>query len=140
MSKLNLKIITPLGNIFEGEANEIIIPTTSGIITVLPNHIPLVSILSTGELLIKTGSEIVPFAISGGVLEVRKTTNQKTDIIVLTERSESGFEIDVERAEDAYKRAQEVMDGVHREHSDFARFEAMMDKELNRVHIGKKYR
>jgi F-type H+-transporting ATPase subunit epsilon len=75
-------------------------------------------------------------AISQGVLEIRENNL----VVVLTERGEMAHEIDVARAEDAYKRAKEVMKMEKNILDvDYARFEGMMEKELNRINVGKKW-
>ena len=140
MSKILLHIITPVGEVYTGKIGELTVPTLAGIITVLPNHIPLLSVLRSGELIIRAAGVQTPFAVFGGTIEVRKSSDDITEVVVLADRSEKAAEIDTERAEAAYKRAKDLADGLHAEHADFARFEAMMDKELNRINVGSKYR
>ncbi|MCX6780134.1 MAG: ATP synthase F1 subunit epsilon [Candidatus Magasanikbacteria bacterium] len=70
MSKINLKIVTPEKVIYENnQVDQITIPTTTGEITVLPNHVPLVSILKSGEMIFKENGQENFFALSGGFLE-----------------------------------------------------------------------
>lgn len=69
--KIKLKIITLEGVVFSDEVSEIILPTDLGQITVLPNHIPLISKVREGTLLLKTDKNEKRFTISSGVLEVR---------------------------------------------------------------------
>lgn len=141
MSYIKLQIITPLGVTFEGEVLEVYVPTKSGNITVLPNHIPLISILKSGELLVRKSKDSeTSFAVHGGVIEVRRAKHSMSEVIVLTDRSELSSEIDAQRAQVAYDRAKELLQGTHVDNVDFARFESLMDKELNRVHLGKKYK
>ena len=71
MAKLKVTIIGKDKIAYEGEAEAVFVPTQTGIIEVLPNHAQLVSALSSGELVLKTGSEDKKFKVSGGVLEVR---------------------------------------------------------------------
>ena len=53
MSTLKFKIVTPEKTIYENEIFQATIPTMEGEITVLPNHIPLISVLKAGELKFK---------------------------------------------------------------------------------------
>jgi F-type H+-transporting ATPase subunit epsilon len=141
MSQIHLQIVTPLGSVYSGNALEVIVPTVSGMITILPRHIPLVSVLKSGELRIQTDSGSESFAVHGGVVEIKKTEKDVTSVVLLADRSERAQEIDTQRAEEAYKRAKELREGLHDASDvDFARFESMMDKELNRIHIGRKYK
>lgn len=138
MSLLEVKIITPDRVVYDGtDIYSITIPTKEGEITILPGHIPLIAPIKTGEAhLIKDGV-MLGLAVSGGILEVRDGNT----IVILAERGELAHDIDVARAEDAYKRAEEamVMDQNIAE-VDYARFQGLMEKELNRINVGKKWR
>ncbi len=139
MSEIELHIITPLGQVLEAKVQSVSVPTTSGIITILPHHIPLISVLRAGELVTTQAGVQVAYSVWNGVVEVTNS-NDDTRVTVLVNRSEKAAEINVEQAEAAYKRAKDIQDGIHESDVDFARFESLMEKELNRVHIGKKYR
>ena len=67
---LQLSIITPERTVYDGQVDRLTLQTTEGEITVLPHHIPLVSVLTPGELRITKGSEEMPMAIAGGFVEV----------------------------------------------------------------------
>ncbi|MFZ2072277.1 MAG: hypothetical protein WA101_02150 [Minisyncoccia bacterium] len=81
MDKLKVAIIAKDKVAYEGEAESIFVPTQTGIIEILPEHMQLVSALSDGELILKTNSEEKKFKISGGVLEIRS----KSNIIILAD-------------------------------------------------------
>lgn len=67
---------------YQGEAEAVFVPTQTGIIEVLPEHMQLVSALSAGEIVLKTKDSITQkFKILGGVLEVR----QKSNVIILAD-------------------------------------------------------
>lgn len=63
---MELKIYTLDGTKFEGKVSQVSLPTSNGEITVLPNHIPLITILKKG--IVKTEKEHVE--IDGGVAEI----------------------------------------------------------------------
>lgn len=136
-TKLKFKIVTPNGVIYEDEIDQLTIPTASGEITVLPNHIPLISILSAGELVVKKEGVEIPMSVSSGIVEVRPNN----ELHIMAETAERAEHIDVERAEAGRLRAEELMkqqkfvDDV-----DFARVVAKMEKELARLRVGKKYK
>lgn len=136
MSKVHITIITGEKVVFREEADQISIPTQVGFLTILPNHVPLVGIVTTGKIELQNNNTTRELAISSGILEIRPNSN----VVILADRSEFAEEIDVTRAEEAYKRAQLLMtEKAHEADVDFARFEAMIDKELNRVSVGQKY-
>jgi len=72
---MEFHLITIEGVVFAGTATQVIIPTTAGQITVLPRHIPLISELAKGEVIVTLENEKKTFEITGGVLEVRKSNN-----------------------------------------------------------------
>lgn len=68
--------------IFEGEAKAAIIPTSTGQITILENHIPLISSLNRGKIVIKNSiGKNAEFQIESGFLEVKP----KSRIIILVQ-------------------------------------------------------
>lgn len=134
---LKLKLITPEKIIFDGEVQHVTVPTTTGVITVLPTHVPLVSSIAKGELVIKTQDEEVHFAVFAGVIDIRPGSV----VNILVDRGERAEEIDVARAEEAVERARKVLEEkVHESDVDFAHFEALIEKELNRVKVGSKWK
>ncbi len=146
MSKvIKLKILTPESVVYQNDILEITLPTEAGELTLLPDHMPLVTIAKTGEMRLKSvDGEILPMSISGGIVEVRGSDNVKnleTEIIILAFQAELATEIDIYRAEDAYARAVKAMEDAENEKDvDFAKFQALVDKELNRVRVAKKWR
>ena len=81
MDKLKVAIIAKDKIAYEGEAESVFVPTQTGIIEVLPEHMQLVSALKAGDVIVKVGSEEKKFSISGGALEVR----QKSNVIILAD-------------------------------------------------------
>ncbi|MDO8424357.1 MAG: ATP synthase F1 subunit epsilon [bacterium] len=67
---IELEVLTPRGLEYKGEAEYLILPTLSGEISVLPQHIPLISVLKPGRMRIKTKTEEILKEIEGGILEV----------------------------------------------------------------------
>lgn len=134
----HLKIVTPEGVAYEDDVYQITVQTTSGEITILPEHIHLISIVKAGEMRIKDAEGMHPYALTGGILEVRK---KGYSVIILADTAERAEEIDVERAIAARERAEELLAQADiAADIDFARFNAIINKEMNRIKIGTKYR
>lgn len=57
---------------FDGEADSMTVPGAAGKMTVLPKHMPLITTLKPGSIILRIGSEIKEFPVDGGVLEVRR--------------------------------------------------------------------
>jgi len=79
--KLNIAIIAKNKIAYEGEAEAVFVPTQTGIIEVLPEHMQLVSALKAGDLIVKNNGKEMVFKISSGVLEVRT----KSNVIILVD-------------------------------------------------------
>lgn len=132
---IHVSLITPEKVHFQGDADAVSIPTVSGQIQVLENHMPLVTILSPGELKIIAGGETVFLAVSGGYVEVRP----HNEIVVLANSAEVATDIDVDRAEAARARARELLKGKIASEEEYAQVMAMIQKEWARVNVGRKH-
>lgn len=100
--KLKAKIAIPGKVIWEGEANEINIQTTTGKIGILPNHAPLVTAIETSVLTIKNIEETTFMVISDGYLSL-----EKNSIFIATDRCILENKIDSKKLEADYKSALE---------------------------------
>ena len=129
---LNFKIVTPEKIVYEDEIIQVSIPTVDGEITVLADHIPLVSVLKSGELKIKDRKDEQVIAVAGGFLEI----NANNEIVILADNAERANEIDLERAEQARKNAEEqIKEAKDQEDVDFAKLQAVIDREMNRIKV-----
>ncbi|MFA6307791.1 MAG: ATP synthase F1 subunit epsilon [Patescibacteria group bacterium] len=136
MKDLKLKIVTPEKILFEEKVLQVSISTLMGEITILPNHIPLVSQLTAGEIVVKTvkGEEHL-MAISGGFVEILPE-----QIVILADTAERAEDIDEERAEQARKNAEEILKTKIADTEAFAMFSAKIEKELARLKVSRKYK
>ena len=136
---LKLKVLTPDKVIIDEVVDNLTIPTTTGMITVLNKHIPLVSTIKAGEMMVRKGGKGVSYAVFKGLVNVRPNVKGLTEVVVLLEQSEKVDELDHDRAEEALARAQAIRDEKS-DDVDFGSFEGTVQKELNRVKIARKYR
>ncbi len=105
MSKLTVEIITGERRIFnETDIDMVIARGVDGMLGILPRHAPLVTPLAPGELRIKRGGREESLVVFGGILEVNDGR-----VIVLADSAENSDEIDVARAEEARRKAQESL-------------------------------
>lgn len=132
---MHLSIVTPERVIFSDEIEYVTLPTEEGEITVLEDHVPLVGILKPGELLISRVNETIPLAVSGGVVQVRQQV-----ITILADTAERVEEIIEERAEEARKRAEQILAEKSFDAAEYAALSAKMEKELARIKVAKKWR
>jgi F-type H+-transporting ATPase subunit epsilon len=80
-----VKILSSNGSIFRGEATSITLPSISGEMSILPNHIPIIAALANGKIAVKLfeSSEVKEFDVSEGFL--RFTNNECTISIANSE-------------------------------------------------------
>ena len=103
-TKLQLNIVSPDKSLVNELVDEVEVPGADGYFGVLPGHTPLLAALGAGELWYRTGQEKKYLAIFYGFAEV-----QPDRVTILARTAELPDEIDVARAEEARKRAQERM-------------------------------
>ena len=132
---INLKITTPEHVVFEGQVDEVVLPTEMGEIGILPHHIPMVALLKAGEVRVRQGHKSLSLAVSGGFIEV-----QPKQVIVLADTAEHAADIDEERAEEARKRAEEIAKTKRVDAEDYAHVAANLEKELARLRVVRKHR
>ena len=87
---LKFRIVTPERVVFEEEVGQVTMMTRNGEITVLPHHLPLVTILEPGELRYKKNNEEHFLAVSGGFVEVKSDNT----LSILADTAERADEID----------------------------------------------
>lgn len=134
MSTIRLDIVTAERLVYSEEVDLVVAPGSEGELGILPQHAPLMTTLEAGEMMVRTGDEEFSLAISGGFLEVRPDR-----IIVLADSAERDDEIDLERAEDARRRARERIEMSSSE-VDAARAEAALRRSLTRLKVAEKRR
>lgn len=122
---IKFELVTPERVVLREEVLQAVLPTASGEITVLPNHIPLVSILKPGVVELKRlDGSLEILSISGGVVEVLAGK-----VVLLADTAERAGELDEARIKEARAKAEKLkMD----DQMDFADLTARVEKELAR--------
>ncbi|MBS3907753.1 MAG: F0F1 ATP synthase subunit epsilon [Syntrophaceae bacterium] len=134
MATFKLEIVTAERMIFSDDVSAVIAWGVEGQLGILPHHAPLMTMLQPGDLMIRKGREEEYLVISGGFLEVRPDK-----VIILADACERVDEIDVARAEEAKKRAQETMKAAPLT-ADAAVAEATLRRSLARLKAAEKRR
>ena len=101
----DLSVVTPQGNVFEGEAQMLIVPGAAGEIGVLARHAPLVAMLKAGEIRVKANGELQSFAAGPGYFKV-----QRDRAIVLVDDAVRAEEIEVAEARREVEQARELLE------------------------------
>lgn len=69
---INLKIASPSERIYEGTTSQVTIKTTSGVITVLPNHIPIINSIDNGYVEYYDNGQLVKVDVKDGIINMNK--------------------------------------------------------------------
>ncbi len=133
--KFRLEIVTPERLLYSEDIDVLTVPTVQGEISILAKHVPLVSIISPGEIKIKKGSETEFIAITGGFVQVLPHK-----VIILADAAERAEEIDLERAMKARERAQKLMEEKRGDKISHAEAMASFQRALVRIKVGQRKR
>lgn len=127
--KLHLRIIDLDGEYFSQDVDFVIVNTSDGEITVLANHIPLISNIKISRLTISNDEEVTEYAIAEGTLFI-----SETECKIITTAIEKTDEIDENRAQDAKRRAEERIKAQD-DSIDMARAQAALARAINRISL-----
>ncbi len=135
MASIKLKIITPERLVCTCEADQVTLPVSDGEVTILPNHISYIASLTIGEIIARKNDDENSIAVVGGFLEFHNN-----ELIVLADEAERAEEIDLAKAEEARKRAEDLKNKVKRgDEVEYARVAAALEKELSKIKVAKKF-
>jgi F-type H+-transporting ATPase subunit epsilon len=112
MAKLQLQVVTAERQLLDEVADMVIAPGGAGELGILPRHIPLITTLKPGELRVRQNGEEHVYAVAGGFMEVRNAVVDDapgSQVIVLADAAERAEDIDIERAQEARRRAEEQL-------------------------------
>jgi len=104
---MKIEVLTPQRIIFSTTADEVILPTESGLIGILDGHAPLITNLDTGLMRLKHEGKWVPLILLGGVAEI-----QKDNIIVLVNGVEEIFKKDKKKASEEVEKARLALEAA----------------------------
>jgi F-type H+-transporting ATPase subunit epsilon len=125
---IRFEFIAQERRILEEEVSMVIAPGAGGVLGILPRHAPLMAVIVPGELIVKKAGEPDRFyAVGGGFMEVRPDK-----VILLARSGEAAEEIDLQRAQEARRRAEELLTGVQ---IDSAERRRVMELALRRSRV-----
>ncbi|GAA3044936.1 F-type H+-transporting ATPase subunit epsilon [Streptomyces olivoverticillatus] len=112
-AELHVELVAADRSVWSGEANLVIARTTSGDIGVMPGHQPLLGVLESGPVTIRTAEGTVVAAVHGGFISFADD-----QLSLVAEVAELADEIDVKRAERALERAKSEADAAAERRAD----------------------
>ncbi len=127
-TKIQLQIVSADRSLVTETVDEVEIPGFDGYFGVLPGHTPLLAVLAVGELWYRQGSEKHYVAIAFGFAEV-----QPDRVTILAQLAERAEDIDVARAEEARRRAEQRLQNA--KDVDYERARTALVKSLARLQV-----
>lgn len=149
MKLLDFELTTPERVAVRAKIRQVSIPTASGEITVLPDHLPLVAPIQSGELRVvdEMGEEML-LAVSGGFVTVHPPVKDAdashgasaNRVAILADTAERAEELDFKVIEEAVRRAEQVLQEKIDDSERFADATAHLARELARWKVVRKHR
>jgi len=101
MATLKLEIVTPEAKVFSDDVEMVTLTGLEGEMGILPQHMPLMTQLVAGEIIVNKGQETFFLAVGDGFVQV---TGDR--VSVLTDMAINAENIDEAKAEEARRRAE----------------------------------
>ncbi len=130
MSTFPLKIVTPDGLIYDGEAERLIVRSTTGDLAIMARHINYVTPLGMGKATVIANGKRREAACIGGMLSV---VNGEVTLVPTT--FEWAERIDVDRAEASQHRAEGILHNKNATDTDIRLAEARLHRALVRKSV-----
>ena len=99
---LNVRVISPDKTVWDADAQEVILPSTTGQLGILSGHAPLLTALDIGVMRVREEKDWQAIALMGGFAEV-----QDDEVTILVNGAQRGDDIDKETAREEFTKAQE---------------------------------
>ena len=128
MATFSIEIVTPTHVITEENVSYLRCPGIDGSFGVMAGHTYAVIALGVGEVKIEVGNKEKWIATSGGFVDI-----SPEKVLLLLETAEQSFEIDIERAKAAVKRAKDRIESKNK--VDTMRADAALMRALNRLKV-----
>ncbi len=123
---LTLRVLAPDQSVFDGTAQEVILPSTTGLLGILPGHISMVTALDIGVMRVLSNGNWDSIALMGGFAEV-----EANEVTVLVNGAELGSKIDSTAAESELEQAKSEFSQVESQTNSTEKVKAQQN--LNRA-------
>ena len=130
MTPFTLKIVTPDGLIYDGQAEKLIVRTSGGDVCILARHMDYVAPLGMGMAIVESEGKRRNAACIGGMLSVKNG-----DVTLVPTTFEWADQIDLKRAEDAYDRASKALTKDDASDTEIALAQARLNRALVRKSV-----
>ena len=130
MTPFKLKIVTPDGLIFDGEAEKLIVRSSGGDVCILARHMDYVTPLGMGMAIVEAGGKRRTAACIGGMLSV---SGGEATLVPTT--FEWANKIDLQRAEASYEKADKILKSGTASDTELALAQAKLHRALVRKSV-----
>jgi F-type H+-transporting ATPase subunit epsilon len=130
-NKLQLQVLTPQGLVIDEEVDEVVCSGSEGEFGVLPGHVPFFTTLKIGVLIYKKGNASQFVFVNWGYAEV-----SPDKVMILADSAEKSDDIDIDRAKEAMKRAEERLKKAA--DIDSARATSSLERAVSRIMVAGK--
>ena len=127
---LTLKVLSPDQNVYDDQADEIILPSTTGQIGILPGHISLLTAIDIGVLRIRVKSSWSSIALTGGFAEV-----DSDEVTVLVNNAELGKNINANSAEVEFSKAEAHLQEISTKGDSAEKLKAQQNLNIARARV-----
>jgi F-type H+-transporting ATPase subunit epsilon len=132
---LHLEIVTPESRAYSDDVEMVVLPAVEGEMGVYPMHVPLITQIKPGELIVTKAGQHIALAVGEGFVEV---TAEKVSVIVDMALRET--DIDEAAAEDAIRRAEARLKEEHIGDEESALVQAAIAKSLAQLNVKRRRR
>ena len=133
---IRCEIVSQDRTVFSDDVDIVVLPGAAGEMGILPKHAPVLTTLKYGVIKIRKSGKEEIFTVAGGVAEV-----QPDVVTVLADAAENVAEIDVNRAEAARRRAEEVLaKGIPAGTDAYLAMEAALRRSNLRIDAARRFR
>jgi len=126
----NLRVLSPDKSVFDGVADEVILPSISGQMGILTGHVSMLTALDDGVLRVREGNAWQSIALMGGFAEV-----DANEVTVLVNGAELASDIDSAKAEKELEAAIQAAAAFENQPTSTAKVKALQTLSQARVRV-----
>jgi len=132
---LKLEIVTPEATAYSDDVDMVVLPGTAGELGILPMHIPLMTTIKPGELVVTKNGQTLYLAVGEGFVEVTGTS-----VSVITDMAVNEQEIDEAKVQEAMDRAEAQLKDKSLQGEDLAAVESSVLRSLAQLGLKRRRR
>ncbi len=131
---LKFEVVTPTAVVYSQDVHMVTLPAVEGQIGIYPHHVPLLTRIVPGEVIVTKNGEDEFLAIGGGLVEITGES-----VAIVTDMAVTAKDIDEAKAEEARQRAQTRLNEKI-ENEEVATVNAMLARSLAQLKVKRRHR